>query len=134
MEAPEMLPSDVMLVVALLVILVGVLLMIRQLSRRMRELVRGKHRVVEETADLACQSLFLGGLALMELAQLIGHVSDRRLRPDPWLSLTASTGIVLLFGLSLGRLVMRWQLRHVLAELEIAKSVDGAAGGSPQAT
>jgi hypothetical protein len=123
-----MLPSDVTLIVALFVILAGAVLMTRQLRRRMREFASRQHRVVEETADLACQSLFLGGLALMQLAQLIGHVSDRTLPPDAWLSLTSSTLIFLLFGVSLGRLLMRWQLRHVLAGMDLSKSLDDPLG------
>jgi hypothetical protein len=123
----EMVPSDVTLIVGLFVILVGGLLMIRQLSRRAREFARGKRRVVEEAADLACQSLFLGGLALMQLAQLVEHASDRTVPPDPWLPLISSTLTFALFGVSLGRLMMRWQLRQILAELDIANSVDRSA-------
>lgn len=130
-----MLPTDSMLVVSLLVLLVGLPLMIRQLSRRVRELARGTHRVVEETADLACQALFLGGLALMGLSQVTYHVINRSLSADPWLSLTGSTLTLVLFGISLGRLLMRWQLRHVCGELnsdavQIASSADSVIGNS----
>jgi|SRR6185312_1503135 len=110
-----------LLLVSLIVLLVGIVLMIRQITRRVRELVRGERRIVEETADMACQSLFLGALALMQLSQLVGHVGEGALPPDPWLSLTASTGIFVLFGLSLGRLMLRWQLRHVLSERATGK-------------
>jgi uncharacterized membrane protein YfcA len=109
--------TDLILLVSLLLLLVGIVLMFRQVGRRMRDLARGKHRVVEEIADLACQSIFLGALALMQIGQIIGHVSNGTLPPHRWLALTAGTLVFLLFGASLGRLMMRWQLRHVLAEL-----------------
>jgi UPF0716 family protein affecting phage T7 exclusion len=111
--------TDLILLVSLLLLLVGMVLMFRQVGRRMREIAQRKHRIVEEPADIACQSIFFGALALMQLGQLIGHVSKGKLPPDPWLSLIASTLIFLLFGASLGRLLMRWQLRQVLAELDI---------------
>lgn len=130
-----MLPADSMLVVSLLVLLVGIVLTTRQLKRRLRELARGTHRVVEEPADLACQAMFLGGLALMQLSQISDHIINRSLPPDPWLSLTASTLTLVLFGISLGRLLMRWQLRHVCGELnsdavQIASSADSVIGNS----
>ena len=56
------------LIVSLLVLIAGLALMTRQLARRARELAHGKRRIVEEIGDLACQSLFLGGLALMQLS------------------------------------------------------------------
>jgi hypothetical protein len=109
--------TDLILLVSLPVLLVGIVLMVRQVGRRVRELARGKHRLVEEIADIAGQSILLGALALMQLGEIIGHVSKGALPSDPWLSVTASTLVFLLFGASLGRLMMRWQLRHVLAEL-----------------
>lgn len=132
-----MLPTDSMLVVSLLVLLVGIVLTTRQLKRRLRELARGTHRVVEETADLACQALFLGGLALMGLSQVTYHVINRSLSADPWLSLTGSTLTLVLFGISLGRLLMRWQLRYILAELnteavQIPSITENAIGEAPR--
>ena len=110
--------TDTMLSVSLVALLIGLVLMVRQVRRRIRELARGKHRVVEEQADLACQSIFLGALALMQLSQLIGHISRGALTPDRWLSLTGSTLIFVIFGVSLGRLIMRWQLRDVVARFD----------------
>lgn len=111
--------TDLILLVSLLLLFVGMVLTFRQVGRRVREIAQGKHRNVEQTADIAGQSIFFGALALMQLGQLVGHVSKGELPPDPWLSVIASTLIFLLFGASLGRLLMRWQLRHVLADLGI---------------
>lgn len=113
-----MVSSELMLLVSLMVMFVGFVLMTRQIGRRVRELVRGKQRIVEGTADIACQSIFFGGLALLQLSQLVEHVNKGALPPDPWLSLTASTSIFILFGASLGRLLLRWQLRDVLSDLD----------------
>jgi hypothetical protein len=51
----------------------------------------------------------------MQLNERVWHI--RALPPNPWLSLIASTLILVIFGASLGRLIMRWQLREVLAQL-----------------
>jgi hypothetical protein len=110
-------PADILLRVSLVTLLIGLVLMVRQIGRRIRELAQGKRRVVEGQADLACQSIFLGALALMQLNELVGHISKKTLPPDPWLSLIESTMIFVIFGASLGRLIIRWQLREVLAQL-----------------
>jgi hypothetical protein len=108
-------PADILLRVSLVTLLIGLVLMIRQIGRRIRELARGRRPVVEVRADLACQSIILGALALMQLNERVWHI--RALPPNPWLSLIASTLILVIFGASLGRLIMRWQLREVLAQL-----------------
>lgn len=113
-----MISTDLMLFASLLLLLVGIVLMVRQVGRRMREIARGERRVVEETADLACQTIFIGALALMQFSTLVADFGKGTLPLHPWLSLTASTLTLLLFGASLGRLLMRWQLRHILADLD----------------
>jgi hypothetical protein len=114
--------AGIMLWVSLTTFLIGLVLMIRQIGRRIRELARGKRRVVEGQADLACQSIFLGAFALMQLNEIVGHIGKGTLSPDPWLSLIASTLIFVVFGASLGRLIMRWQLREVLAQLATGRA------------
>lgn len=92
--------DELLLTVGLFALLLGAVLIIRQLRRRLRELARGKRRMVEEPADMVGQAFLLGGLALVQLSQLVRHVIENRVPPDPWLSLTASSGVFVLFGVS----------------------------------
>ncbi|HEY1630760.1 MAG TPA: hypothetical protein VGF56_05560 [Rhizomicrobium sp.] len=94
----------------------GAVLTVRQVARRMRETIRERSaRQVEEIADVASQAILFGGVATVLFGNIAQHIGDRRPPSVPWLSLISMTSIVLVFGVQLGRLLMRWQMRRVLA-------------------
>ena len=121
--------ADLMLTAGLVVGLAGIVLLIRQVGRR-RSWTRASSRprsawYVEGVGDLACQALLVGGLVLMQLGTLARHIVERTLPTNLGLSVVASTAILVLFGIAVGRLSMRWQLRSLLAEID----AEGAQSG-----
>jgi uncharacterized membrane protein len=98
-----------------LIALACAVLTVHQVGRRVRETIRDRSvRQVEDIADVASQAVFFGGIALVLLGNVAQHICDNTPPATPWLSLAACTSIVLAFGFHLGRLVMRWQMRHML--------------------
>jgi hypothetical protein len=114
--------ADVAILAGLLAALAGAALTVRQAGRRLREPARERAaRKVEEIADIASQAVLFGGIALVMFGNAAQHMSGNTPPAVPWLSLTSSTAIVLIFGFHLGRLVMRWQVRNLVDEPGVEK-------------
>ena len=111
--------AEVTILAGLLIALAGAALTVRQVARRMRETVRARVTgQVEGIADIASQAVLFGGVALVLFGNAAQHIGNDTPPTVPWLSLTSSTAIVLIFGFHLGRLVMRWQVRRLMAAPE----------------
>jgi hypothetical protein len=113
--------TDLTLLGGLLFGLAGIVLTVRQAGRRWwwaREQPARSTIRLEGIAELAGPTAIFGGLAMMQLGNVAEHVSKRTLPPDPWLSLASGVAVLLVFGVQLGRLLMRWQLRRLGAVLD----------------
>lgn len=107
----------------LFIVLAGFVLIVRQVGRRWwaREQPRGRStNYLEGIADLAGPTAIFGGLTMMQLGNVIERV--RTLPPDIRFSLLSGGVVLLIFGAHLGRLMMRWQLRRLLAVLDAERS------------
>lgn len=114
--------TELTLAAGLVLGLAGIVLTVRQVSRRnwgARQSDRPRTAwYVEGIGDLAIQALLVGALALMQFSNVAGHIAERTLPANLWLSFVSSAMILILFGVLLGRLLMRWQLRRLLAEID----------------
>jgi hypothetical protein len=111
--------TDLTLFGGLVIGLAGVVLTVRQAGRRWWARAQPRRRStshLEEIADLAGPTTIFGGITMMQLGNVIEHV--RTLPPNVRFSLLAGAVVLLVLGLHLGRLVMRWQLRRLLAALD----------------
>lgn len=107
--------ANMFLDAGLLIGLAGIALAVRQVRRRLRESVSARlARKVEEIADIGCVTVIFGAMVVMQFGSIALHISDQTPPSVPWFTLLSSLSIVLLFGFSLGRLVMRWQVRRLL--------------------
>ena len=70
------------------------------------------------TADLASPAVLWGGMMLIQFGNLALHVSDGTLPRILPLSLVSTASSTFIFGLLLGRLHMRRQLRSLLAQFD----------------
>jgi hypothetical protein len=125
--------TDVTLNLGLLIGLVGVVLTLRHVGRRLswtREHANSTRRI-ESIGELTSIAALFGGMAVMQLGTIAEHVSQRTLPPSPWLSLFSSTVVLLLFGLSLGRLFTRWQLHRLRAVLDTESGEVTTRSNSP---
>jgi protein-S-isoprenylcysteine O-methyltransferase Ste14 len=114
--------TDVTLIAGIFMCLAGLVLTVRQASRRREQARRRSASYVERIGDLASQAVVFGGVALVQFGNVAKHVSERTLPANLWLSLASSTSVLLVFGVLLGRLHMRWQLRRLLAVLDTESS------------
>jgi hypothetical protein len=112
--------TDLALLGGLCLCLAGVVLTLRQLGRWWtREQPRGmSRRRLEGVADLAGPTALFGGIAMMQFGNVAEHVSERTLPADLWFSLLSGAAVLLVFGVHLGRLMMRWQLRRLGAVVD----------------
>ena len=127
---------DMMLTAGLITGLVGIVLTARQVKGRRYSWSRKSSLprsawYVESVGDLASQAVLVGALVLMQFGTIARHIEERTLPSNPWLSLAGSTAILVLFGVMLGRLLMRWQLRGLVAAID-AGSGDRDAGRQQQ--
>jgi hypothetical protein len=110
------------LTTGLIVVLAGIVLMVRQVGRRhwwTRPPARLRSaRYVEGIGDLASQTVVFGGGALIQFSTLARHISEKTLPANLWLSLVGTTIWFVMFGVVAGRLLMRWQLRSLLAAID----------------
>jgi hypothetical protein len=114
--------ADLTVLAGLLIVLAGVVLTLRQVGRRLwwaREQPRRRSAsYVEGIGVVASQAVLFGGMAVMLFGNIAGHISDKTMPTNLRLSLLSGTAVLLLFGVQLGRLLMRWQVRRLLAELD----------------
>jgi hypothetical protein len=121
--------ADLTLDAGLLIGLAGVVLIVRQVARRLREPTQeGTARYVEGIGDLASLTVLFGGWVVMLFGSFAEHVSDEMLPSHLRLSLFGGMGILLLFGFQLGRLFMRWQVQRLLTELDAEMEVPNGLG------
>jgi len=113
--------TDTTLDAGLIVVLAGIVLMVRQVGRRhwTRQPARLRSaRYVEGVGDLASQAVVFGGGVLIQFGTIARHISEKTLPGNLWLSLVGTTIWFVMFGVVVGRLLMRWQLRSVLAAID----------------
>jgi hypothetical protein len=110
------------LTAGLIVVLAGIVLMVRQVGRRRwwtRPPARPRSaRYVEGVGDLASQAVVFGGGVLIQFGTVAGHISEKTLPANLWLSLVGTTIWFVMFGVVVGRLLMRWQLRSLVAAID----------------
>src|SRR5258708_40287116 len=119
--------ADLTLLAGVFICLAGLVLMLRQAGRGVwwaREQPRQTSaRHVEGIGVFVNQTVFFGGMALTMFGNIARHISDRTLPAKLWLSLLSGAAVLLAFGVQLGRLLIRWQVQRLLAELD-AESVE----------
>lgn len=109
--------TDVMRWVGFLIILAGAGLTFHLMARRLRQL-RARPpgtpvRRLETGAEMASQAVLFGGATLMNFAGFAQHVDAGTLPSHLWLTVYGNAAMLVLLGLHLGRLFMRWQLQHL---------------------
>ena len=97
-------------------------LMARRLRQRRASPPGSPVQRLESSAEIASQVVLFGGMTLMIISQFAEHVSARSLPSHLWLTFSGNAAMLVLFGLPLGRLFMRWQLQH------LGGMVDAASG------
>lgn len=111
--------ADAVLVAGSSITIAGFVLTLFQAKQKARERARGASaRRLESIGEIASLATTLGGVALVLFADAAKHLSERTLPPNPWLALDAGVALVLVFGIHLGRLHMRWQLRRLRIVLD----------------
>jgi hypothetical protein len=114
--------TDTTLDAGLIMGLVGLILTVRQVGRRHWSIHQPARlrsaRFVEGVGDLASQAVVFGGLAVIQFGNVAGHISEKTLPANLWQSLIASTIVFVLFGVLVGRMLMRWRLRSLLAAID----------------
>jgi hypothetical protein len=114
--------GEITIVAGLLIGLAGLGLTFRQVGRRFwgsREQARPRSaKYVEGVGDLASPAVLWGGMILIQFGNLAAHVNDGAFPGNLSLSLVSSASGIFAFGLLLGRLHMRWQLRSLLAQFD----------------
>jgi hypothetical protein len=107
-----------------LICLAGAVLTIRQVGRRLwwaREQPRQRSaKYVEGIADVTSQAVLWGGMTMTQFGNIAGHINDKTPLANPWLSPISGAAVLLVFGVQLGRLLMRWQVQRLLADLDMA--------------
>ncbi len=102
--------------------LAGIVLMVRQVGRRHwwtgQPARLRSARYVEAIGDLASQAVVFGGVALIQFGNVAEHIREKTLPANLWLSVVGSTLWFVMFGVVVGRLLMRWQLRSLLAAID----------------
>jgi hypothetical protein len=98
-----------------LTIPVSVALILVLVARRLRWLRTRPPGVrhIEGIAEIAAQAIPVGGLVLLNFGGFAERVEARALPSNLWLWLGGIAGMLLLFGVHLGRLLMRWQLQQL---------------------
>jgi hypothetical protein len=113
----------VTVIAGVILCLAGLVLTIRRLGRRHglihQQACPRSARYVEAVGDLASQAVVFGGVALIQFGNVAQHISEWTVPANLWLSFVSSTMVFVLFGVVLGRLHMRWQLRGFLSELDM---------------
>jgi hypothetical protein len=124
----QMLWTDLVIIAGLGIVVTGVALMIYQQLRRGRPWyvsarvtggVRRSDRL-DSMGEIAVQASVFGGIALIQLA----NVSEWTLPHGLGLSLAACAAMLLVLGVHVGRLLMRWQLGR------LHTTTDGESGAS----
>jgi hypothetical protein len=102
--------------------LAGIVLMVRQVGRRhwwTGQAARLRSaRYVEGIGDLASQAVLFGSVALIQFGNVADHMREKTLPASLWLSFVGSTIWFVMFGVAVGRVLMRWQLRSLLAAID----------------
>jgi hypothetical protein len=118
-----------LLFVGIFMCLAGAVLIVRLSMRQGRQRAqKGTARYLEGTGDLAVQLLVFGGLAAMLFGNIGEHMRERTLPEHPWLSLLGGAAILLLLGIQLGRLHMRWRVQPFMAEPDTETEVRSGVG------
>ena len=86
--------------------------------RRLQEPRLPRNRL-EDIGEIGCQVALWGGIAIMQFANLMEHTRDKT---ASWLSVAGAASVLLILGVHLGRMHMRWQLRALHG------TIDGASG------
>ena len=109
--------TDVTSWTGFLVVLVGIAMTIFLIVRRLRWMRNRppgtSARRLEGSLEIAAQAVLFGGMALMNFGSFAGHVTAGALPRHLWLTLAGGAAMLVLFGVHLGRLLMRWQLRQL---------------------
>ncbi|HSV02012.1 MAG TPA: hypothetical protein VLI41_02305 [Phenylobacterium sp.] len=110
--------------VGFLIILAGAGLTFHLMARRLRAMRNRAPgtplRRLESSAEIASQAVLFGGGTLMNFASFAENVSAGTLPNHLWLTLYGNAAMLVLLGLHLGRLFMRWQLKHLGGVLDTA--------------
>lgn len=124
--------TDLTLFAGLFICLAGVVMTVRQAGRRWRAQqprVRSTN-YLEGIGDLSGPATIFGGIAMMQLGSLAEHLHEGTWPPNLRLSLVSSGVVLLVLGIQLGHLLMRWQLRRLLAGLDTERRDHAALIGS----
>ena len=110
----------VVMITGICVIIIGSVMTVRLGVLRLRGSQRPSisPNRLESMTELASQVAVFAGMAMIQLASTIDHMSER----TSGLSLAASVAVSLTLGVHLGRLLMRWQLWQLDA------TIDGVSG------
>jgi len=77
---------------------------------------------IETMGELALPAACFGGTVMIQFGNIAYHLDERTLPHNVPLSLASTAGCVLIFGVLLGRVLMRWQLR------QLNTTIDGLSG------
>lgn len=113
--------TDVTITAGLLLGLVGCVLVVYHARRRWWPSGRIRDSSlsrIESIAELASQSACFGGIAIVQFGNVAEHLSEGTIPVHLWPSVVSIAAGFLLFGISLGRLHVRWQLRLLRAVLD----------------
>jgi hypothetical protein len=113
---------DWMLSAGLLIVLAGAALTLREVKRKLRSTHEQPQprsaRYVEGIGVLVSQAVVFGGMAMIQLGHIAGHISGNTPPANLGLFFMGSAAIVFLFAFQLGRLAMRWQVQRLLTEFD----------------
>ena len=105
--------TELTLLIGLLICIAAPILLVRRRLSWVREHPGQFSKRLESLDEIAIQALPFGGILLMQFANLVDHVREETLPQNIWLSIGSGALMLLVFGMQLGRLLMRWQLRRL---------------------
>ncbi len=113
---------DLTIFAGVFICLAGGVLTLREVGRRQwwaREQPRRRSaNYVEGVGVVASQAVLFGGMPVTWFGNIAGHIINKTPPANLWLSLLSGAAVFLVFGVQLGRLAMRWQVRRLLVELD----------------
>ena len=117
---------DILLLIGMFVCLAGAFLAVPLIRRQLgwiREHPRRSSKRLESMSEIAIPAVPLAGILLLQFANLADHVREETLPQNIWLTIGSGSGLLLIFGMQLGRLLMRWQLQHLGGLLDTKSGV-----------